>query len=353
MINWFLILTLSVTLLSQPAIAQNSNPINKKKTQGKVNKHRNGTAVQKLTWQLLSTYSPDSYFLLDQYYKSRIGKDELPISGEVDFSVWIDGDTENDIVKSLNTVVHEMDHCFTSSAFLKILEDSNQPVEGDNYSAFYLGNGETRVVKHSGVFVSKEINSVFPKSLITSRYETYVFPSEIEMSSQQDGVYGLIDEWNAYYHGTKVSFDLYNYYKNKRNDADGWAEFFTDYYGTFYAYLEFKSYILVYLMYAKRNYHHYYKGFMSNKDLLYSIKRIDENWKSIIIKFRPIKTKILADLNSRGMDVEEKNGFIFINGSGSGNFSEIYNMFQEELRKPEYQEMAHALGLEYAGGPGF
>jgi len=301
----------------------------------------------------LSNYSSDGYFILDEFYKSPINYGGQSQSGNDDFTTWIDGQSEHDIVKSLNTVVHEMDHGFTGRVYLKILKEAKLPIEDEGYSAFYLGNQETRLVKHTDVFASKEINSVFPRNLITSRYETYIYPSEPVMGTQQDGVYGLLDEWNAYYNGTKTSYDLYRYYKERRDDASGWAEFFTDYYGTYYAYLEFKSYILVYMIHAKKNYPQFYQGFMNNRDLLYSIRKTDEIWRSMILSFKGLKTKIITDLNVKGMDVEEKDGFIFINGTGSGNFSEIYNKFQEELSKPEYQEMALALGLENAGGPEF
>lgn len=322
-------------------------------TEPVVNNHLTGTPIQKLTWQLLSTYSPDGYYILDEFYKAPTEYGGQTQSGDDDFTTWIDGQSELDVVKSLNTVVHEVDHGFTGRVYLKILKETNSPVEDGGYSSFYLGNKETRLVRHTDVFVSKEINSVYPSNLVTSRYQTYVYPSEPIMGSQQSGVYGLLDEWNAYYNGTKTSVDLYKYFKEKMNDADGWSDFFSDYYGTYYAYLEFKSYILVYMMYAKKNYPDKYQGFMNNADLLYSLRKTDEIWKKVILNFKNLKASIIADLSSRGMEVEEKDGFIFINGSGTGNFMETYNKFQEELKKPEYQGMAHDLGFEYAGGPAF
>jgi len=332
---------------------QNIETVDDSNTNIQIGDKYNSTPIQKLTWKLLSKYSPDGFYILDQFYKTPSEYGGQSHSGDDDFTKWIDGDTEQDIVKSLNTVVHEMDHGFTGRVYLKIMQEANQPIESGDYSSFYLGNKETRIVKHTEVYVSKEINSVFPSNLITSRYETYVYPSEPIMGSQQSGVYGLLDEWNAYYNGTKTSFDLYNYFKEKRDDAKGWAEFFSDYYGTYYAYLEFKSYILVYMIHAKQNYPELYNNFMKNNDLLYSLRKTDEIWKKLINDFKVTRAKIITDLTSRGMDVEENGKFFYINGSGTGNFSEIYNNFQEELKKSEYQRMAQALGFTAAGGPEF
>jgi peroxiredoxin len=317
------------------------------------NTHLTGTLVQKLVWQLLSAYSPDGYYILDEYYKAPTSYDGQSNSGDDDFTAWIHGNSEQDVIKSLNTVVHEMDHGYTGRLYLKLLREANKPAGDGNYSAFYLGGGETRLVRHSDVFVTSEINAEYPKNLITSRYETYVHPSERDMGSQQNGVYGLLDEWNAYYNGTRTSFDLCNYYRDKRNNAAGWAEFFADYYSTFYAYLEFKSYILVYMMHAKKNYPLLYRGFMNNSDLLYALKRTDEIWTTLIDHFKVLKQQIMADLAAKGMDVKEKDGFLFIDGTGYSNFSETYNIFLQELRKPAYQETARSLGLKSADGPDF
>ena len=352
--KWAFILLLPAIFLTGQPFWQHSDqggsqniPISTQQSNTKFSR----TPPKQLVWEFLRKYSPDGYFILDELYKAPSSYGGQTIMGDYDFSKWIEGDSVQDVVKSLNTVVHEMDHGFTGKVYLKILKETNQPVEGFGYSAFYLGNKEIRLVKHTDVFLSREINSVYPKSLITSRYQTYIYPSDSIMSSQQSGIYGLLDEWNAYYNGTKTSVDLYRYFKEKRNDADGWVEFLSDFYGSYYVYLEFKSYILEYMIYAKKNYPQIYQGFMDNKDLLYSLKKTDELWMTLIIRFKVLKNRIITNLTANGVEVEESNGFIFINQSGTCNFSEIYNKFQEELKKPQYQETAHSLGFEFAWGP--
>jgi hypothetical protein len=337
---------------NQPDDSREQDRADQRDEEPAVNTHLSGTPVQKRVWQLLSTYSPEGYYILDEYYKAPAEYGGHSISGDDDFSTWIDGASEQEIVKSLNTVVHEMDHAYTGKLYLKALQETGRAADGD-YSAFYLGDGETRLVRHTGVFLTREIDSMYPKKLVTERYATYVHPSTPDMGSQQDGIYGLLDEWNAYYHGTRTSADLYDYYRERRDDAEGWREFFADYYSTYYAYLEFKSYILVYMMYAKRNYPQYFRGFMNNADLLHALKRTDERWSTLINHFKVLKKNCMADLSAKGARVEEKDGYLYINGTGYGNFSDVYTNFQEELKKPVYQEIAGALGFASAGGPDF
>lgn len=141
-----------------------------------------------------------------------------------------------------------MCHGYAGKFYIKALMEKDLTPDG-TYTAYYLGNGEIRLVKHTEGFTADKINSVFPKKLMTPRYETYVYPSPPSMGSQQHGVYGLLDELHAYYTGTIAAFDFYNYYYKEKDDtAEGWNEYVTNYYATYYANLEFKSYILYYII---------------------------------------------------------------------------------------------------------
>lgn len=314
------------------------------------NTHNSGTALEKTTWDLLSRYCPDGYTILDEYYKSPSSYQGQSISGDSDFTKWIDGTTENDVIKSLNTVVHEMCHGYTGKLYLKGLQDAGLSIDGD-YSAYYLGNKEMKLVKHTKVFVTKEINSIYPEKLKTSRYETYVYPSEAIMGSQQSGIYGLLDELNAYYQGTKTSLDLYNYYLESQDNVSGWLQFFSDFYGTYYAYLEFKSYMFLYMQYAEKNYKDIYSQTLANKDFIYAFRKTDENWRKLITDFINLKKQIIDKLSQQGIETVEGNEFITINGQGVGNFAETYNLFQAELKDAQYQKIAEDMGLKSAIGP--
>lgn len=315
------------------------------------NTHLNGKPIEKITWQLLSTYSPDGYIILDDYLKAPSEYQGTTSSGDSDFTVWIEGTAEKDIVNSANTVVHEMCHGYTGKLYLKLLQDEGKPVENGSYSAFYIGNHKAILVKHTDVYETKEINSIFPEKLKTSRYATYVYPSEKIMGSQQSGCYGLLDELNAYYWGTRTSYDFYNYFKNKSNTQQGWSNFFSDFYGTSYAYLEFKSYILYYLLYAKDNHKDIYDGIMANKDFLEAFQKVDDNWSKLITDFRKLRQNFIAEQKRNGMAIKEEGGFLYFGSNGTGNFSEIYNLFKEELKGEKFQALTNALGLRSSSAP--
>ncbi len=324
-----------------------------KKTTGKItNTHTSGSAAEKTTWRLLSAYSADGYTILDETVTAPTSFGGASVSGNDDFTQWIDGNSERDIVKSINTVVHEMCHGYAGKLYIKALMDQGLTPDG-TYTSYYLGNGEMKLVKHTDGFTTDKINSIFPKKLITSRYDTYVFPSSASMGSQQHGVYGLLDELHAYYAGTKAAYDFFQYYQEKDNSAEGWSEYVTGYYVTFYAYLEFKSYILYYMLYAKQNQPGVYNDILANEDYLYALRKTDENWTNLINDFKKTRATLYEDLKSKGIEVREEGEFTYFGSKGTGNFSDTYNTFLEGLKDKKIQDIAKAMGLTSAGGPDF
>ena len=62
-----------------------------------------------------------------------------------------------------------------------------------------------------------------------------------------DGIYGLMDEFNAYHWGMNTNVALYKYYKRFGLESDVWDTFVDIGLNGKQAYAEFKYYILHYL----------------------------------------------------------------------------------------------------------
>ncbi|HAN76905.1 MAG TPA: hypothetical protein DCQ31_03585, partial [Bacteroidales bacterium] len=211
-------------------------------------------------------------------------------------------------------------------------------------------NGKRSLVTQTKVFKTSEINSIYPKHLQTDRYEIYIYPSEAILGSQQDGIYGLLDELNAYYWGTKTDFDLYNFYQLKANNTEGWVDFYQGFYGTCFAYLEFKSYMLTYMLYAKQKYPEIYTQILANTNFLESFGMVDSNWMKLILQFNSLKQNFVNAQKIAGTEVYDSEEFMFIGGSGLGTFRDIYAKFNAELSAEKYETMAKAMGLKTAAG---
>lgn len=289
--------------------------------------------------EYLEQYSPDEHtmmsLLADTPTKFNIGGTQITLSREQSPTVWLNERTEKGIIESLNTVVHETMHGFTSRYAYVLLEKN--PVDGykfgDSHSAFFLDKDEIYLVKHTDVFTSNKLKSEIPKALRTFRFNPYITPRDNNLGSQIQGIYGLMDEWNAYYHGTKTAYDLFEYYQQKANDDNKiYLEHVSNLAGTYFAYYEFKYYILKYLELARNDYPDIYAGIMSNENLRRAYTAIDNRFSTLLSQFEE-RLDIIENIvtSDNYTSVHREDGYYFIGSNGVGLFSEEAEMLKKEL----------------------
>ena len=125
------------------------------------------------------------------------------------------------------------------------------------------------------------MKNLIPESLITSRYETYILG---DSSTQEEGIIGLLDELNAYYHGTKFSFDMLPIYKTVYPD-NYLNEWVMGLQSTMTAYYEFDFWIKEYLLHAKINYPELFSEIIKKGSALDIFISIREKYKTLISKY--------------------------------------------------------------------
>jgi hypothetical protein len=130
-----------------------------------------------------------------------------------EFEQWLDGNKESILIEDYPTVIHELFHGICESS--------------DSYQILYLDSAYLTKYNYDKAFNSKELNSIVRKGLQDSifRYGIYVAGSnklpdgtvdkrlDHEAASVGYGIYGMFEEFCAYYHGAKASFLLYDYYE--------------------------------------------------------------------------------------------------------------------------------------------
>jgi hypothetical protein len=306
---------------------------------------RHGQMHQKIM-DIAQKYSPDSYYLLNEYYKLpreyQSGGYKIRFGKPTDMTGYLKGNSQKDIVNSLNTIVHEICHSYTFIAAHSLLNETQQSnsFTDNSYSALYINPEETILLRHTDVFVSRKMQTSIPKEMRTQRFSTYIRSIAPNLGSQKNGVYGLLDEWNAYYQGTRTTLELYDYYQEKsREDHLVWLDFFADFSGTYFAHLEFKYFILKYLFYAKENYSEVYKNIMQNNSFIKAYCAIDSHFSQLIEKYLQQKKEIIKELNAQGHQAYESDEFTYIGSVGQGNFSDTYQKLETELKKKPYQNM--------------
>ncbi len=292
---------------------------------------------------LLKKYNHDGYFIITEYIKSpssyKFGNSSMSISKDNSFKHYIDGTKTQDIVNSLGTVVHEMNHAFTGIyAYQKIKNNDF------DYDCIYIKDKKYIIVKYTETFPSKLIEKIVPKKLQTFRFSTYISKSSKYQSTQSSGIYGLLDEFNAYYQGTKTDFLMYDYYLNEtKGEIKDWQSFMRNFDGTYFAYAEFRFYILKYLIYAKKNEKEIYENIIVNNSFKEAFNTVDTEFSKLISDYFILRTKLLKNLEQEGHRTSIDNEFTYIGDTGTGNYISVYNLLMNEMKQTKYKTIINKL----------
>lgn len=302
----------------------------------------NAEKLRKITFALLDAHCPDGAFIVHTSYE------KLSFIQGNDFTNFIsDGEDEVSVLNSLNTVVHEELHGLNGMYGPVFLQEKLGGDQSDywGYEYYYLNDRQYILVKKTDTFPSREMVNTFPKELRTLRFD-YVDNDNDVQSTQGGGIYGLLDEMNAYYQGTRAAYDLLSWYEPKGQAAD-WPQYFQNINSTLYGCLEFKLYFLKYLLFARQNHPDIYKGLINNKNFLLAWVRIERNVADFYTLYSAKKQELYSKMRSWGWKVEVTEKILFIDKGGSnighGTFMDLYNLLDKEMGKPVYQNLQNEI----------
>ncbi|MBO3698041.1 hypothetical protein [Roseivirga sp. E12] len=305
----------------------------------------------RLMYSLIEEHDSDSYAMLQSLAKLptkyKLNGMTITTGEPTKPEAWLSGKTAEDIRGSLNTVVHESLHNFTSYYPYQMLsnESSHDYDFGDSYSAFMIDGSDIALVKHTDVYNSNELKRDIPKALRTFRYNPYITPKS-NLGSQKQGIYGLLDEFNAYFRGTLISYKLFPVYREMGSDnPSAYLDYMQNMSSIRMAYFEFKYYMLAYLNRAETSYPEQYEGFMSNQDLRRTYTLIHDQFEQLNENIDQRITKLMADLNNQGIESYIKDNYFWVQNRGIGMNLEAIELLKEELSKSRYTRQHDAFVL--------
>ncbi len=292
-------------------------------------------------WELLKTYAPEGHYILKEYYNAplvyKFPSQTLTFGDKTDFISYLEGYTEEEVVASLPTIVHKINHGYTSLLAFREMEKERIDNPGNRHELFYIRKNKSILVPRTRVFNSSELDQIIPKKFHTSRY-FYIHPSS-GLKSHLQGIYGLVDEWNAYYHGTKTAVELFDYFNKKPDKRQQFIRYLKTINNQYTAYAEFKYYILNYLLYAKQSYPDIYKSLMNNKPLMDAIVQINTHYKNINRTYFNRQAEMCRVLQKEGIRCEQTRGGMRIGRLSLNMSKEDYALLMDELEKREYRRM--------------
>ena len=255
---------------------------------------------------------------------------------------WLDGKSELEVMGSMNTMVHESHHEFTGAYYLKLLED-DLPEDFDgrkSYRSFFLSADEIILVRLDDLYNAHELKNDIPKSMRTFRFDPYIIPRDRYLSSQVSGIYGLINEFNAYYQGTLMIMKMYpRYLEISRQNIKALQSFVQHIGHSYAAFYEFKYFSLMYLKRAEDRYANVYRAALANQALREVYTKVHHRYKTLIDEYDQLLLKIVSDLNADGFKAEIRDGYFWIGGYGVGLITEDTDKLKAALNKPSLQSL--------------
>ncbi len=247
------------------------------------------------------------------------------------FASWYFG--ANNLAEAVDTTVHEEFHAYTFYQSSKF-----------NAERFYLGDGKDVEVSETDVFTTYDATKSIPDKYRTFRYDTYVSETS-NSSSNVSGVYGLINEFCAYYWGMHASESLYDYIHENSNTINSWRMYYSDYNNNRNAYAEFYYYTLVYLKYAKENKPNIYKDIINNSNYIKVFSTMEKKYRQLMSEYESDLDKISYEYNGSGFKDNCEDGMFKLKNYSFGS-DDDYALLMPLINSDEYKEFRVALGVE-------
>lgn len=214
------------------------------------------------------------------------------------------------VINDFGTYIHENYHAYN----WKI----NKSRGRRNY---FIQDGFIISVPERQVFNSVKLNRIVPNDLEKKifRYKDYIGSAkDVHMlDSKVNGIYGLLEEFAAYYHGSKAVLELYPYLQGNfgYKQFEPWHEFLTIQTSSHYALYEFQLFISWYLQYAKAYEPEVYRYILNNQQLKLAYSVIVSRFKKEVEKYFLIREVVLAKFGKRFRLDDE---YLHIDSDGDG-----------------------------------
>ena len=229
---------------------------------------------------LLKEYDSDGYRIVQNQIKA----------GESSFSFWLQTASSN--ADALDTAVHEEYHQYshTKNGWYRNANGTYVHIE-----TICIGRGRSDIIvdelwADGQVYPTENFTKTIPENMRTFRYQDYVSEGS-KLSSNKNGIYGLLNEYTAYSMGFNNQMKLYPYYQaNKVSD-----DFFTNCVNDYQAYEEFRYWMLGLLNHEKKHAPAQYKVHMNNMSFLKAYHAVTMNFRDMIREFEKYTETMYQD----------------------------------------------------------
>lgn len=295
--------------------------------------------------EMLRKYAPAGYQVVHQYDHTPWAYKQPGCSismTRADFMAFVQGSTPMEMAAGLPTAVHETCHSYNIKMAWYYME--KRSLGCGHFMAYPMNLDEVAVVRVTPTFPAVATVARVPAAARTHRFETYISRASRDQTTQKFGIYGLVDEFNAYSQGTRTAVDLVSFYEREAPlDPRAWLQCFQAVNGVSAARLEFKIFILAYLAEAKARNPAMYRAFVANRELMRAFFRVDAHFAATMQRYRQIQGGVLSRLRARGVTVSENERFLTIGDRGVGTNTLEEQKLNAVLAQPAFRSLEQEL----------
>jgi hypothetical protein len=306
--------------------------------------------VRKRINEIISTYSPGVNLMHKTYYGLPEKLGARKIGEHIDFARYI-SDTINIKTMYLNSdFVHEMLHNINGWLSTQQSIKKTRGNYTDKIYSYYFSDTCIIDVERFSVPAANIIHKNFPQQYKTGKvYSLYIYPSALNIHTQINGIYALMDEFSANTRETEWYNDILQfYYDNQMTNANFFAGYLANSTGYFYNCICFKFYILHYLLTIKSISPEIYTKLMDNINFRKTISYQCKDLNNEIKRFNSRKIKISEELGNEYIRFIETDEKLTINDIAYKNdeLAKLNKMIGFINEQPEYQKISSELGCE-------
>lgn len=299
--------------------------------------------------RLLQRASPYGYRVLLDYEKVpntfQTGNRRMILS-KADAARWLKGRTWDELTSACVVMVHETMHGLCRLLASRLSEDA-----ASRRGSIVVRPHVDRdlLVLSTECFPSRE----FAHSAITAlqtapRFSTYVTSKVPDLGTQAFGIYGLLDEFNAYYSGSRVACDLVQHFlKTPQSLGAGavWVKQLGSASGMLVPHQEFRGYIFSYLAFAEKAHPEIYKEILGNETFITGFRAVDSAFQALAAEFYRNFPTLIAKLQQSGIDIRLSRSAIFSGDRGQLHTEEQYDQLAKAVSaSPALKAQARRLG---------
>lgn len=287
--------------------------------------------VKRLIWAvspfgkaILSRVSPEG-----SSFKTRQGV--AKVSG-MDPAVFLQGATTTSMLTAVDTMIHETTHHVCK--LLAYDHDPNSIYERGSMMA--TPDTKSRLfVKGAETFPSVETVDFFSGRLQRApRFDTYIDTEASMLGTQQNGIYGLLDEYNAYYSGTRAANDLFKYFLRlpvAKGSELLWLSRLSGMCSGLDSFPEFRGYIGGYLAFAKQSHPAVYKQVTGNAGFVKAFSALTAAFQKQTDEIVGKLDSRIDMLSSKGLKLKRSGDFLLVGSAGNGLGLETYRKVSKAL----------------------